>query len=612
MREVISKLNLFIKDKLGRFKPTKSSSLKLNNSKADIPVTAMGVLVGSFLLSFVAGSIFIRPQASNAVTGLSLVGTSSMTLTASSSSVTMEITPTGSGTLASGSHTLTAGTNVPTGYSLALNTTTAANSLAATTGTLATPVVLSNNTWGFALNKVSSSSAANTITNGFDDSYATPTPSASSTWANPRTSTTIKNTTQSTSSDTTTVYYGAKADMNLTAATYSNTVRYTATANISTIPTPTITSVTPSSGTTAGGTAIQIVGTGFSVNDASVTTAVTIDGTACTNVSISSNVPSTGQDTIYCNTPAKTAGAKDVAVTTWGGSVTRTGGYMYVAPAAVTLVSPNIASTIAGTESGPSFTIVGTGFTGATSVTIGGTACASFTVVSDTQIFCKAPNTITTTGDKAIAVMKSGMASTGTVNVAYNSTAYPTLQGSDAYTQCSTTAKTYRDTRDSQLYFVKKMADNKCWMVDNLKYAGFGDLSQESGKYLTVDGTSTQSTANSDVAKYVDPGANSYCTGSTNIPGNTNTRCGLLYNWYAATGGTGTYAQSTSGNQVSASICPANFRLPSGMSGSGGATTNGTVYTAADFPVLNASMNAGSLTTGATTNYPTGWQPSGA
>ncbi|MFV0485429.1 MAG: hypothetical protein ACK5MU_04385, partial [Candidatus Saccharimonadales bacterium] len=66
------------------------------------------------------------------------------------------------------------------------------------------------------------------------------------------------------------------------------------------------------------------------------------------------------------------------------------------------------------------------------------------------------------------------------------------------------------------------------------------------------------------------------------------------------------------GNQVSASICPANFRLPSGMSGSGGATTNGTVYTAADFPVLNASMNAGSLTTGATTNYPTGWQPSGA
>ena len=592
-------------------KYTKSGKLKLSNKKADLSFAVAGVFMFSFLLSFIAGSLFIQPQDSQAVTGLGLVGDPNMALNTSSGSVSMEITPTSTGALTSGSHTLTASTNVPTGYNLNLNTTDT-SALGVSSGTIDSPTALSNNTWGFALNRVSSSTAANTITNGFDTSYAVPNPSDTSKWANPSTSTVIKNTTQPATNDATVVYYGAKADMNLTAGTYSNTVRYTATANISTIPAPSILGISPISGTTAGGTAIQIVGTGFTVNDESVTTSVTIGGVICADVSISSNTPTTGQDTIYCNTPASTAGAKDVVVTTWGGTVTEAGGYTYIQPATVSFVSPSLASTIAGTESGPAFTLVGTNFTGATSVTIGGTTCASFEAVSDTQIFCKAPNTINTTGNKEIVVTKSSVNSNNSVVVSYSDTDYPTLQAGNAFAQCSTTAKLFRDERDSQLYYVKKMPDEKCWMVDNLKYAGFGDLHTENGKYLTVDGTNTQSTANSDVAKYVDPGATDYCTGSTGISGNTNTRCGLLYNWYAATNGTGTYAQSTQGNQVTGNICPANFRLPSAVSGAGGPTTNGTAYTAADFPVLNASMGAGLLTTGSTTSYPTGWQPSGA
>ena len=160
-------------------------------------------------------------------------------------------------------------------------------------------------------------------------------------------------------------------------------------------------------------------------------------------------------------------------------------------------------------------------------------------------------------------------------------------------------------------------------MVDNLKYAGEANTglanvdgtyglvyNNESGRFNTVDGTNTQSTENSDKAFYNNPMSRSYCYG-TSIQ-SSYTKCGYLYNWYAATAGTGTYATSTRGTNVSGSICPTGWRLPSSYSDDSTPTGDGTSDTAADFPVLNASMNAGSLTTGSTSNYYAGWQFTGA
>ena len=81
---------------------------------------------------------------------------------------------------------------------------------------------------------------------------------------------------------------------------------------------PIVTSVTPSSGPIAGGTAITITGT-----DLTGTTSVTIGGVAATRVSV---VNST---TVTAVTPAGTAGAKTLSLTTPFGTANGTNGFTY-------------------------------------------------------------------------------------------------------------------------------------------------------------------------------------------------------------------------------------------------------------------------------------------
>ena len=84
---------------------------------------------------------------------------------------------------------------------------------------------------------------------------------------------------------------------------------------------PTVTSISPTSGSTAGGTAITITGTNLTG-----ATAVTIDGVAATNVNVVSST------SITATTPAGTAGAnKSVLVTTPGGTNAANTLFTYVA-----------------------------------------------------------------------------------------------------------------------------------------------------------------------------------------------------------------------------------------------------------------------------------------
>ncbi len=143
-------------------------------------------------------------------------------------------------------------------------------------------------------------------------------------------------------------------------------------------PAPTVTSVAPTSGPVAGGTPITITGTNFAAG-----AAVTLGGAAATGVTV---VTST---TITATTPAHAAGAVTVTVTnadTQSGS--RPNGFTYIGPApTVASVAPPSGSTAGGTA----ITVTGTNFVAGATVTIGGTAATSVTVLTSTTITATTP-----------------------------------------------------------------------------------------------------------------------------------------------------------------------------------------------------------------------------
>jgi hypothetical protein len=86
-------------------------------------------------------------------------------------------------------------------------------------------------------------------------------------------------------------------------------------------PPPSITSVAPATGTTAGGTTVTITGTNFTG-----ATAVTFAGTAASSFTVNSATQ------ITAVTPARSAGTADVVVTTPDGTDTEAGAFLYQAP----------------------------------------------------------------------------------------------------------------------------------------------------------------------------------------------------------------------------------------------------------------------------------------
>jgi len=174
---------------------------------------------------------------------------------------------------------------------------------------------------------------------------------------------------------------------------------------------PRLDSVSPSSGSMAGGTTLTLTGNSFDGRPL----LVTVGGSQATSVTRVSATQAT------CVTPSGVAGVVDVAITTPGGTASRAGAFTYFASApTVTSVSPPTGTSLGGTA----VTITGTAFTGATSVTFGGVAATSIIVVGPTTITCVTP---AGTPSAAVAVAVTTPGGTGTLPSGYTYNALPTV-----------------------------------------------------------------------------------------------------------------------------------------------------------------------------------------
>ena len=510
------------------------------------------IALGSFLIAFIFGSFLLIPSDSNAEDATTLANDASLSIALSPSNLDLNLTPTPSGTLSAAELGITINTTNSTGYTLSL---------------------ASGNSTSTALTNTNSNITENNTINSTTATIDSPSPLTSNTWGWYPNSL-VNNSGYNNSNP-------ANSDYQLIAIPDSSDpyiIKQTNTATSDSGDLNTITIATKVDTTLPAGT---------------YTNTLTIS--AVTN---------------YVPQPIL-----DVYPTTgWAGDT-------------ITLYSNG-------------------GFVNVQSVQIGGTNCTSIDVKSADELTCTLPDkaeTDTTSGTDngySISVTASNTSldthnftiryfnpnrtETASVsNTQITNTNMSSFTGVDCGSLSVGDIVSLTDERNGQTYRIKKMQDNKCWMVDNLKYAGEANTdlanvdgtyglvyNNDSSKYNTVDGTNTQSTANSDKAFYNNPMVASYCYGDSIQ--SSYTKCGYLYNWYAATAGTGTYATSTDGTNVSGSICPTGWRLPSATSDGSTATGNGTNYTAADFAVLNASMNAGSLTAGSAFGYYAGWQFTGA
>ncbi len=154
-------------------------------------------------------------------------------------------------------------------------------------------------------------------------------------------------------------------------------------------PAPTLGNIAPAGGTSAGGTTITLTGTGFRAG-------------ATVNVGGIASATSVNATTITAVTPPGLVGASAVTVTnTDGQSSTIAGGYTYTAAAAPTVSTVVPAS--GGLLGGTAVTITGSGFVSGATVSFGGLAASSVTVVNATTITATTPAQ-STSGAKAILV----------------------------------------------------------------------------------------------------------------------------------------------------------------------------------------------------------------
>jgi hypothetical protein len=192
---------------------------------------------------------------------------------------------------------------------------------------------------------------------------------------------------------------------------------------------PAIGAVSPSSGSTSGGTVITITGSNF-VSGATVS----IGGVNATSVTFTSATE------LRATTPPGAAGAQAVQVVNPGGlSATLSNGFSYTSSTSVRPSFGSVSPTSGPTSGGTVLTISGSSFVSGAIVRVGGVDATSVTFISATQLRATTPPG--TIGGKSVQIINPGGLSASRGNGFY-------YTGSSSATAASQTASALRVVTD--------------------------------------------------------------------------------------------------------------------------------------------------------------------
>ena len=151
-----------------------------------------------------------------------------------------------------------------------------------------------------------------------------------------------------------------------------------------------------------------------------------------------------------------------------------------------------------------------------------------------------------------------------TANASYVAAEIQNLSSSN----CTTTASYAKDNRDGHVYTIQRLADGKCWMMENL------DLGRTE---LTTDLTSSNTNLTNTITAATFNGWKKTSGSSTYIDGEfipvegadsiSRTLYGTLYNYCATSAGT--ICTNSNSSNATSDLCPAGWRLPTGDTATG-------------------------------------------
>ena len=176
-------------------------------------------------------------------------------------------------------------------------------------------------------------------------------------------------------------------------------------------------------------------------------------------------------------------------------------------------------------------------------------------------------------------------------------------------TNCTTTATPVYDNRDDTVYWIQKLPDGKCWMLDNLAFDIVNDIDTitTGNTHINADGInalknggvspySASAISSSFAISYTEAkivvehktrtlktaNSTNYSNSKKGAYGAGQNKIGIYYNYCAASGGTYCYDSSSGSGNDNYDVCPAGWRLPNnseynnlyGSSGIGSNPTN--------------------------------------